>query len=256
LISREAGYRRTVRRLGVIAMAVLTLAGGAQGAGESFGFTASLSGAAKSRAAFGATLTGSSLAWKLTFTGAATSAELTATKLGISLCRPCRSPAKGKLVLTALQAQLLEQGKATARLRTANGVLTGKVRVAEVTGPSGAPSATSPKPAASSGPAGSTWSATAVALRGQNGNRFEFSCPPNAASGAGPVWGGGTEYFSDTSAVCPAAVMTGDILLQGGGLVVIEIRPGQQSYAGTASNGVTSQSSGATAGSFVVIHDS
>jgi hypothetical protein len=37
---------------------------------------------------------------------------------------------------------------------------------------------------------------------------------------------------------------------------VIEIRPGQQSYVGTTSNGVTSQSSGATAGSFVVIHDS
>jgi hypothetical protein len=245
-----------VRRLCVIAVAVLTLPGGAQGAGESLGFTASLAGAAKSHAGFGATLAGGALAWKLTFSGPATSAELTGPKLGISLCRPCRSPAKGKLVLTARQAQLLEQGKATARLHTASGVLTGKVRVDEVTGTGGVPSATSPKPAASSGPAGSTWNATAVALRGQNGNRFEFSCPPNSASGAGPVWGGGTEYFSDASAVCPAAVMTGDILLQGGGLVVIEIRPGQQSYVGTTSNGVTSQSSGATAGSFVVIHDS
>jgi hypothetical protein len=37
---------------------------------------------------------------------------------------------------------------------------------------------------------------------------------------------------------------------------VIEIRPGQASYVGTSWNGVTSQSSGATAGSFVVIHDS
>jgi len=240
----------------VIAMAVLTLAGGAQGAGESFGFTASLVGAAKSRAGFGATLTGSTLAWKLTFTGAAASAELTGARLAVSLCRPCRSPAKGKLVLTALQAQLLERSKATARLHTAKGILTGKVKLDEVTGAGGVPSATSPKPAASSGPAGSTWSATAVALRGQNGNRLEFSCPPNSASGAGPVWGGGTEYFSDASAVCPAAVMTGDILLQGGGLVLIEIRPGQQSYVGTTSNGVTSQSSGATAGSFVVIHDS
>jgi hypothetical protein len=244
-----------VRRLNVIAVAVLTLASGAQGAGESFGFTASLGGAATRRGDFGATLTGSTLAWKLTFTGAAASAELTGAKLAISLCRPCRSPAKGKVVLTALQAQLLEHGNATARLHTAKGVLAGKVRLDEVTGPGGVPSATSP-PAASSGPAGSTWSATAVALRGQNGNRFEFSCPPNSASGAGPVWGGGTENFSDASAVCPAAVMTGDILLQGGGFVVIEIRPGQQSYVGTTSNGVTSQSSGATTGSFVVIHDS
>jgi len=37
---------------------------------------------------------------------------------------------------------------------------------------------------------------------------------------------------------------------------VIEIRPGQPSYAGTTSNGITSQSSGPTPGSFVVIHDS
>jgi hypothetical protein len=96
----------------------------------------------------------------------------------------------------------------------------------------------------------------AVSLRGQDGNRFEFVCPPNASAGAGPVWGGGTEYFTDASAVCPAAVMTGDILLQGGGLVVIEIRPGQPSYVGTTSNGITSQSSGPTPGSFVVIHDS
>ena len=143
----------------MIAAAVLTLAGGAQGAGESFGFTASLAGAAKTRAGFGATLTGTSLAWKLTFRGAAASAELTGSKLAVSLCRPCRSPARGKTVLIALQAQLLEQGKATARLHTANGVLAGKVKLDQVTGPGGVPSATSPKPAASSDPAGSTWSA-------------------------------------------------------------------------------------------------
>jgi hypothetical protein len=64
------------------------------------------------------------------------------------------------------------------------------------------------------------------------------------------------EYFTDTSAVCPAEVMTGDILRQGGGLAVIEVRPGQPSYGGTAMNGITSLSSGATPGSFVVIHDS
>jgi hypothetical protein len=245
-----------VHKPAVIALAALALATGAKSSGESFGFTASLVGVPKGHASFGASLTGSALAWKLTFPGAATSAELTGTKLGISLCRPCKSPAKGKVVLTALQVRLLEQGKATARLHTAKGVLAGRVRLDAVTGPSGAPSATSTKPAPSSGPAGSTWTATAVALRGQNGNRFEFSCPPNSSAGAGPVWGGGTEYFADTSAVCPAAVMTGDILLQGGGLVVIEIRPGQPSYVGTTSNSVTSQSSGATPGSFVVIHDS
>jgi hypothetical protein len=51
-----------VRRLGVIAVAVLMLAGGAHAAGESLGFTASLAGAATSRAGFGATPTSSSRA--------------------------------------------------------------------------------------------------------------------------------------------------------------------------------------------------
>jgi hypothetical protein len=232
----------------VVGLGVLVLAGGAQASGESFGFTASLAGAGKRHATFGATLTGTSLSWKLTFTGAATSAGLAGTKL----CGPCFSPARGKVVLTPAQALLLEHGKAVVRLHTTSGVLAGKVELLAVTEPSG--SAT--KPAPSSGPAGSTWTATAVALRGQNGNRFEFVCPPNASAGAGPVWGGGTESFTDTSAVCPAAVMTGDILLQGGGLVVIEIRSGQPSYFGTTSNGITSQSSGPTPGSFVVVHDS
>jgi LCCL domain len=137
----------------------------------------------------------------------------------------------------------------------AKGVLSGKVTAGSLLAP-GTPTQTTTPTSPTSGPAGQTWAATAGALRGQNGNRFEFSCPPNSAAGAGPVWGGGTEYFTDTSAVCPAAVMTGDILLQGGGLVVIEIRPGQASYTGATSNGITSQSFGASPGSFVVIHDS
>ena len=245
-----------MRTLALACCSALLLAAGAQGAGESYGFTASLAGAANAHASFAATLTGSSLAWKLTFGGSASSAGLTGTGLSLSLCRPCRSPAKGKLTLTAAQAKLLQAGKATARLRLAAGALSGRVRLAAVTGQGGPPAATSTKPSGSSGPAGSTWTATAVALRGQNGNRFEFVCPPNASAAAGPVWGGGTEYFADTSAVCPAAVMTGDILLQAGGLVVIEIRPGQASYAAATSNGVASQASGPTPGSFVVIHDS
>jgi LCCL domain-containing protein len=240
-----------MRRLIATGIAALALVAAAQGTGESFGFTAALAGT-NGHASFTATLTGTSLAWKLTFTGPASSADLG----GKALCRPCRSPAKGKVVLTAAGAKLLQQGKATARLHTPAGVLSGRVKLDAVTGPSGAPGATTTKPSSSSGPAGSSWTSTAVALRGQNGNRFEFVCPPNASADAGPVWGGGTEYFTDTSAVCPAAVITGDILLQAGGLVVIEIRAGQPSYVGTSGNGITSQSSGPAAGSFVVIHDS
>jgi hypothetical protein len=235
------------------AAAALALATGAQGSGESFGLTATLVGTAQSRAAFAATLTTNSLSWKLSFPGRARSAELVGTKLGVSLCRTCASHATGKVALTPTQAKLLAQGRATARLRTGNGMLTGQVRVITVTG---VPGAAATKPAPATGPAGSTWTATAAALRGQNGNRFEFVCPPNASAGAGQVWGGGTEYFADTSAVCPAAVITGDILLQAGGLVVIEILPGQPSYFGTSVNGITSQSSSATPGSFVVVHDS
>jgi hypothetical protein len=242
-----------VRTLLVAAAAALAVAAGVQTSGESFGLTATLAGTTKSRAGFVATLSGNSLTWKLTFAGAAQSAKLVGTNLEVALCRPCTSPAKGKVVLTANQARLLEQGRATARLRTVSGMLVGKVRISAITG---APGATATKPAPATGPAGSTWTATAAALRGQNGNRFEFVCPPNASSGAGPVWGGGTEYFADTSAVCPAAVITGDILLQAGGLVVIEIRPGQPSYFGASVNGITSQPSGATPGSFVVVHDS
>ena len=239
-------------KLAVLGLGLLAVAAGAQASGEVYGFTASLAGAGKARATFGATLTGTSLAWKLTFAGYAASAEVA----GRRLCAPCSSPARGKSVLSPAQALRLEHEQATARLHTRSGVLVGKVRLVAVTGQSGSPQATATKPAPSSGPAGSTWTATAVALRGQNGNRFEFVCPPNASAGAGPVWGGGSEYFTDTSAVCPAAVMTGDILLQGGGLVVIEIRSGQASYVGATSNGITSQSSGPTPGSFVVIHDS
>src|SRR2546430_836704 len=167
---------------------MLALAAGAHASGDSFGFPASLGGAANGHATFRATLTGTSLAWQLTFTGPATSAELAGTKLGVSLCRPCSSRARGKVVLTAAQAMLLEHGKATARLHTKSGVLAGKGALLAVTGQTGPGGATEPAPG--SGPAGSTWSATAVALRGQSGNRFEFVCPPNASAAAGPVWGG------------------------------------------------------------------
>jgi hypothetical protein len=177
-----------VPKLFLVGVAALVLATGTQASGESFGLTATLVGTAKSRAGFAARLAGSSLAWKLTFAGTARSAELVGAKPSVSLCRPCRSPAKGKVILTTLQARLLEQGKATARLRTARGVLVGKVHVNAVTGAGGASGATVTKPAPSTGPAGSTWTATAAALRGQNGNRFEFVCPPDASSNAGPVW--------------------------------------------------------------------
>jgi hypothetical protein len=243
-----------MRIVAAVAAVALAAAGGAQAAGEAFHFTATLAGVPKLHASFGATLTGSTLAWKLTSPARATAAELAGLGRTVTLCKPCTASAKGTLAVALAQSQLLEQGKVTVRLHTATGVLTGKVRLIATVGAGSGSVAPTPT---SSGPAGTTWTATAAALRGQNGNRFEFSCPPNASSGAGPVWGGGGDgAFADTSAVCPAAVMTGDILLQGGGLVIIEIRPGEPSYTGTILNGITSQSLGASPGSFVVIHDS
>jgi len=242
-------------RLVALAAAVaVAAAGSAQGAGEAFHFTAKLAGGPRLHASFGATLMGDTFAWKLTAPASGTAAELAGFGRAVTLCKPCAPSAKGSLPVAVGLAHLLQQGKVTVRLRTAKGVLTGKVKLIATVG-AGTGSAT-PTPT-SSGPAGQTWTATAAALRGQNGNRFEFSCPPNASAGAGPVWGGGGDgAFADTSAVCPAAVMTGDILLQGGGLVIVEIRPGEPSYTGVSSNGITSQSLGASPGSFVVIHDS
>ena len=236
------------------AVVALAAVGDAQGAGEAFHFAATLAGVPKLHAGFAATLTGDTFAWKLTAPARGTAAELTGSSRAVTLCKPCAASAKGSLPVAAGLVQLLQQGKVTVLLHTAKGVLTGKVKLIATVGAGGG--SVTPAPT-SSGPAGSTWTATAAALRGQNGNRFEFSCPPNSSAGAGPVWGGGGDgAFADTSAVCPAAVMTGDILLQGGGLVIVEIRPGEPSYTGTTLNGITSQSLGASPGSFVVIHDS
>jgi hypothetical protein len=98
-------------------------------------------------------------------------------------------------------------------------------------------------------PGGSGWSANATAFRGQNGARFDFSCPSYGT--AGPLYG--TDVYTDDSSVCTAAVHTGGITLAGGGSVTIEIRPGQSSYKGSTRNGITSDSWGSWSGSFVVV---
>lgn len=91
------------------------------------------------------------------------------------------------------------------------------------------------------------WAAKATPHRGQNGQRFRYHCSPG-----GPlysIWG--TDVFIDNSSVCTAAVYSGLIVLNTGGTVVIEIRPGQDSYYGLVRNGVRSKSYGSWEGSFV-----
>jgi hypothetical protein len=95
-----------------------------------------------------------------------------------------------------------------------------------------------------------TWTTTVSNLRGQNGQPFAYLCPPNGAATA-TVWG--TDVYTDDSSVCIAAVHAGVITFATGGPVVIEIRPGQSSYAGTTRNGVVSTNYGGWSGSFVFV---
>jgi hypothetical protein len=88
-------------------------------------------------------------------------------------------------------------------------------------------------------------------LRGLNGERFRFHCPPGKAV-AGQVTGSGP--YTDGSSICAAGVHAGAIRAAAGGLVTIEVRPGEARY--TASLGHFLQSEGYEkfwSGSFLVI---
>jgi hypothetical protein len=81
--------------------------------------------------------------------------------------------------------------------------------------------------------------------RGQNGTLLQFDV---TGSTAGRVWGDG--LYTDVSSIGAAAVHAG--LLHDGetGRMVIEIMPGQTSYAGSQANGVASSDYGQWSGSF------
>jgi hypothetical protein len=94
-----------------------------------------------------------------------------------------------------------------------------------------------------------SWDTTATPLRGRNGRRFTFACPPNGAQGS--LWG--TDVYTDDSSICTAAVHAGLITKAGGGTVTIEIRPGQGSYMGSTKNGIQSGNYGPYGGSYVFV---
>ncbi|XP_029474005.1 uncharacterized protein LOC115100013 [Rhinatrema bivittatum] len=75
------------------------------------------------------------------------------------------------------------------------------------------------------------------------------SCPAGCLSQNRNVWG--TDTYTDDSSICRAAAHAG-ILTDAGGQVIVEKRPGQNSYQGTTRNGITTSSYGAWPGSFVV----
>jgi hypothetical protein len=93
------------------------------------------------------------------------------------------------------------------------------------------------------------WTASARELRGKEGERFPFRCPPGAQPGT--VWGTGP--YTDDSSVCTAAVHSGKVTLDDGGTVTIEIRPGEDSYSGSRRKGIETLDFGRWDGSFVVV---
>jgi hypothetical protein len=88
-------------------------------------------------------------------------------------------------------------------------------------------------------------------LRGANGERFRFRCPPGKPY-AGQVIGSGP--YTDGSSICAAAAHAGAIRAADGGAVIIELRPGQSHYGGSLSHYIQSESYDAFwSGSFLVI---
>jgi hypothetical protein len=94
------------------------------------------------------------------------------------------------------------------------------------------------------------WGAEALQYRGKNGSRYDYVCPSHGRADF-VIWG--TDVYTDDSSVCTAAVHTGKISLASGGIVTIEIRPGQSSYQESTRNGITSRKWNAAPGSFVVV---
>jgi hypothetical protein len=94
-----------------------------------------------------------------------------------------------------------------------------------------------------------SWSANAKEWRGQNGMEVTVRLPGNGS--AHTVWG--TDVYTDDSSIGTAAVHAGIIDFENGGIVTIEIRPGQESYEGSTRNGVTTEDYGSYAGSFVFV---
>jgi len=98
------------------------------------------------------------------------------------------------------------------------------------------------------GPTPVDWNDSAQQFAG-GGGPITVDCP--AGGIAGSVWGSG--IYTDDSSICTAAVHAGVIGFAGGGVVDIELRPGEPGYPASTSNGVTSSSWGAWSGSFVVL---
>ena len=70
-------------------------------------------------------------------------------------------------------------------------------------------------------------------LRGMNGTSYLFRCPPGKPT---PESVTGSGIYTDASSICAAAAHAGAINPQGGGVVMIQILPGQNEYWGSMQN--------------------
>ncbi len=88
-------------------------------------------------------------------------------------------------------------------------------------------------------------------LRGMNGQRYQFSCPAGKPAPASVT---GSGIYSDASSICAAAAHAGTIDPKHGGVVVIQILPGQDRYRGTTQNFIRSDGYAQSwGGSFAVL---
>ena len=88
-------------------------------------------------------------------------------------------------------------------------------------------------------------------LRDMNGERYVFHCPPGKPQ---PSRVSGSGLYTDDSSICTAAVHAGAIHAKDGGMVTIEIRPGEKKYPGSERNYLKSGDyQQPWSGSFVVV---
>jgi LCCL domain-containing protein len=154
---------------------------------------------------------------------------------------------EGRITLASGGSVTIEirPGEAAYKASTANGITSNSY--GSYPGSYVIVSATRTVPAVDPGGTGSNM--TASALPGSTGDRFVYTCP--AYGSPGTVWG--TAVYTDDSSACSAAVLEGRITLAGGGTVTVELRPGQGSYKGSTSNGVSSNSYGRWGRSFALV---
>lgn len=90
------------------------------------------------------------------------------------------------------------------------------------------------------------WNTQGSALQGFANQQVVLTCPPNGS--VAKVFG--TDTYSADSSICTAAVHSGIINTANGGVVIVNIEPGQNSYSASNRNGISSFNDGRSQGSF------